>query len=507
MVTTLILGACGGGGDGGPAAAAPEPWQQGVFAPMERFAAICENPRRGTNPFTGQPFSDMAGSNLHEKNWLRAWTHELYLWFDEVPDVDPAASLGTLEYFHTQKTGELTRSGQPKDRFHFTASTASFTELLVDGTQLGYGASWVALSLQPPREVLVAFVEPGSPAAQGALRRGEQVVAVDGVDLVNANDPRSIDLFNRALNPSAVGQRHVFSLRALGGVVRDVTLSAASIVVDPVPMTAVLEGGSVGYLLFNEHLESAEAGLVAAITTLRDAGVSDLVLDLRYNGGGIGTIANQLAYMVAGNARTEGRVFEQISFNRKHEGLNPYTGKPLLPTLFHNRTLGFSRPANEPLPSLDLGRVFVLTGPGTCSASELIINSLRGIGVEVIQIGGVTCGKPYGFFPTDNCGTAYFSIQIQSVNEQGFGDYPDGFAPEDFFGASSVSLPGCTVDDDYSRELGDPVEAQLAAALEYRRDGRCGAFDSAATAKRTRVVNANGQMLRPTWRDALIHAP
>ena len=58
----------------------------------------------------------------------------------------------------------------------------------------------------------------------------------------------------------------------------------------------------------------------------------------------------------------------------------------------------------------------VLTGPDTCSASESVINGLRGVDVEVNLIGGPTCGKPYGFYPQDNCGTTYFAIQFQGVN-------------------------------------------------------------------------------------------
>ena len=91
---------------------------------------------------------------------------------------------------------------------------------------------------------------------------------------------------------------------------------------------------------------------------------------------------------------------------------------------FHSTTQGFSATPGQPLPTLNLPRVFVLTGPDTCSASESIINSLRGIGVEVVQIGSTTCGKPYGFYPQDNCGTTYFSIEFRGVNAMNFGDYP-----------------------------------------------------------------------------------
>ena len=73
--------------------------------------------------------------------------------------------------------------------------------------------------------------------------------------------------------------------------------------------------------------------------------------------------------------------------------------------------------------------MYIITGPGTCSASESIINSLRGVNVNVYLIGSTTCGKPYGFYPTDNCGTTYFSIQFRGENAANFGDYTDGFSP------------------------------------------------------------------------------
>src|SRR4029078_1056346 len=90
-------------------------------------------------------------------------------------------------------------------------------------------------------------------------------------------------------------------------------------------------------------------------------------------------------------------------------------------------TQGLSGRSGQPLPTLDLGRVFVLTSADTCSASEAIINGLRGAGVALQLMGSTTCGKPYGFYPHDNCGTTYFAIQFQGVNFLGFGDYADGF--------------------------------------------------------------------------------
>ena len=172
--------------------------------------------------------------------------------------------------------------------------------------------------------------------------------------------------------------------------------------------------------------------------------------------------------MIAGDATTAGQPFETVEFNDKHPSTNPITGQPLVPVPFHPVTQGFSLPSGQPLPSLNLDRVFVLTGAGTCSASESVINSLRGVGVEVIQIGSTTCGKPYGFYPRDNCGTTYFTIQFRGVNAQNFGDYADGFSPANTPLNPGEPVPGCSVADDFSAPLGDPGEDRLAAALAYR---------------------------------------
>ena len=140
---------------------------------------------------------------------------------------------------------------------------------------------------------------------------------------------------------------------------------------------------------------------------------------------------------------------------------------------FSTPGLGFSLANGTPLDTLDLNRIYILTTERTCSASESLINSLRGIDVEVILFGDTTCGKPYGFFPTDNCGQTYFTIQFRGVNDKNFGDYADGFTPNDSANAFAIKTPGCTVVDDFDTELGDPAERLLATALYYRENGAC----------------------------------
>lgn len=454
-------------------------WIEGHFEPASQFKDFCANPRAPT----GDTFyADMPGEVLDENNWLRSWSNDLYLWYDEIVDRDPAL-YDTPEYFDLLRTFERTPSGNDKDRFHFTYPTAVWEALSGSGTSVSYGAHIALLSRRPPREAVVAYVEPASPASQADLARGTRILEVDGTDLVNGSTQADVDALNTGLFPSEEGESHEFVVQDLGADgPRTVTMQATAFTFDPVQYVQVLDSGQgpVGYMLFNDFIATAERELIEAVNELAAAGVTDLVLDLRYNGGGFLDIASQLGFMIAGPSAAQGRTFETLQFNDKHRQFNPVTGRVLEPTPFHDTTLGFSAPADEPLPSLNLPRVFVLTGGGTCSASESVINGLRGIDIDVVQVGNTTCGKPYGFYPTPNCGTTYFTIQFRGVNEKGFGDFADGFYPSGSGGPDAAALPGCAVPDDFEHGFGDPAEARLAAALQYRVDGTCSCPDGVA---------------------------
>ncbi len=123
--------------------------------------------------------------------------------------------------------------------------------------------------------------------------------------------------------------------------------------------------------------------------------------------------------------------------------------------------------------------------------------------VEVIQIGGTTCGKPYGFYPADNCGTTYFAIQFEGVNAKGFGDYADGFVPG---GGGPSGVPGCQAADDLAHQLGDPAEARLAAALGYRATGSCPSGSQALESGPSLMVD-EGVLVRSPWDENRIYRP
>ncbi len=502
-LTMLGLTACGGGGGGsGTVATTPPGWVAGVFQPSSHFAAMCQKARSGNDPATGHPYPDAQGATLDENNWLRSWSDELYLWYSEIPDVDPSTYSTTAAYFDILKTSATTATGAKKDRFHFTYPTSAWEQLSQSGVDIGYGVDFDLIAAAPPRQAYAVFVWSGYAADAAHISRGAKILAIDGVDMINASDQASLDTLNAGLSPTAAGETHSFTILDPGASVsRTVSLTAAAVTENPVPLVSAIPTttGNVGYILFSAHIATSEQGLINAITQLKAASVTDLVLDIRYNGGGYLDIASELAYMIAGPGPTAGAAFDKQTFNAKYPSTNPVTGSALTPTPFHTTTQGFSATAGTNLPYLGLPRVFVLTGSGTCSASEAVINGLNGVNVQVIQIGTTTCGKPYGFYPQDNCGTTYFTIQFSGENAKGFGDYPDGFTPRNSTTLTSAVLPGCSTADDYTHPLGDTAEGRLAASLAYRDGAACPSPPAAMAA--SVHLNESARVHKAFWRE------
>lgn len=453
-------------------------WMTGVFKPDSIFKNKCDNPR--SDIAGGAQFSDIQGTELDEKNWLRSWTNDVYLWYDEVTDQDPELFSGNVsDYFKTLKTFATTSSGVVKDNFHFTQNTEEFIQQSQGGVSFGYGIKFdfkTAILGRIPRNFAVAYTQPNTPA-DGKIFRGSTILEVDGLDFINGVATQvEIAIVNEALFPTIAGLTHTFRVLDSGASQsRVITLTSGLVTSVPVQNVKVFEtdSGKVGYFQFNEFIGTAPEQLVNAVTTLKDANINDLVLDLRYNGGGAVFVAQLLSSMIADPEISQGKVFNRVRFNNKHHAIDPFTRQSLDPSLFTLRVADYGVDSDEILPNLGLNRVYVLTSSNTCSASELVINSLRGIGVEVILIGGRSCGKPYGFYPTDNCATTYFSIHFSASNAQGFGDYPKGFTAVNSNDSEGIRLSGCAVEDDLNHALGSEEEAQLSAALNYRNSGNC----------------------------------
>ena len=473
-----MLASCGGGGGG---SSTPPPLGSGDLSQQ------CSP----NNPYRGDATAPTAlGSLSIEKAWLASYMNAAYLWYTEIPAVDPTQAQFSNEttganfytsidnYFNALLTPAITASGKRKDQFSFTYPTKAWQNLSQSGSTLSDGIEWYFSSPTPPRGLKVAYVEPSSPAttAATAVQRGDVLVSVNGVSADDGTQA-GVDALNAALFPTTANtSTFVFSRN---GSQFTVTLTATNVVKQPVLKYSVIPdtatGTKVGYILFNDHVAPAEGELIDAVNALNAQGpINDLVLDIRYNGGGYLYIASELAYMIAGPGPTTGHNFESLIYSSKRSAEN--TSTP-----FYNVSCyldaNFNCTSQTALPTLNLNRVYVLTSSGTCSASEAIINGLRGVGVNVVLIGPQpTCGKPYGFTAKDNCGISYFPIEFQGVNDVGFGSYADGFTPT------------CTVADDFSHQLGDTAEGQLSGALYYRTNGACPAAIAKQTAPNTGFI-------------------
>jgi C-terminal processing protease CtpA/Prc len=438
---STLLAACGGGGGGGTDTAAST-----SIAPSATLANLCAVPRANT--------ADTQGTLEQEKSYLRSFVDETYLWYKDVPSNLVAANYATPQtYFDVLKNPAKTDSGNLVDQFHWSQTTASWDASSAGAAQ-DYGVQWVRQpsKAQPPQRLLLATaVAAGSPAAIAGVKRGDKLTSVDGVDVLNDKTSAGDAIVKEALYPTQVAT-HKLGLNGQP----EISMTPAKYDVETVQnveiiptVTATGKKENVGYFTFDSHIAKSEGELIAAINQLKAANVTDLVIDMRYNGGGLLYIASELAYMVSNPEKTAGKTFEQSTHNDKSTSKNwKYP--------FYNSSY-----AKVALPHLDLAHVTLLVTHGTASASESLINSLRGVDVAVDLIGTTTRGKPYGFVPQNNCGSTYFSIQFKGVNQKGFGDYADGFKPT------------CFAADDLSRARGDTTETMLSTALSYRKTGIC----------------------------------
>jgi hypothetical protein len=294
---------------------------------------------------------------------------------------------------------------------------------------------------------------------------------------VNSTSPEATDAFNEGLRPTKVAPHNFQILRV--GETLNITMQAQSITLQQVEYKVLNVGlQKVGYLLFNSHVPGAEAYLIQAMTYFKQQGITDLVVDLRYNGGGYLAIANALAYSVAGSAQAQGKVFEWNYFSDKRSSEN---------YAMNFNSFGLN---NQAYPSLGIAKVYVLVTGGTCSASESFINGLRGIDVPVELIGSTTCGKPYGFYPQDNCGITYAAMEMEGLNAKLEGRFSDGIVPQ------------CTVLDDLNYPLGDASERMLSVAIKRMQGKSCSQASDLVKSSQAlfgMALRDDSVLLRPDW--------
>lgn len=423
----LALHGCGGGGGGDSGIGeytGPLPFEDAPLVASASVAGTC--------------------TDLRQKQFVRSLLDEVYLWPEQVQRRNPVSYTDVHTYFQAIK------APSPVDRFSFSSTTEA-ADQREEGETFDVGIGWrnVADADDPP-VWRIARVVPGSPAAAAGLRRGDTLLGRVQTNLFaeGASAPYFYNFdYRRGTN---VG---VYSARLVPTLIEE----------DLVGELMLIRQGNrkIGYIAFESHYGDAQDQLIDAAKQAVADGIDDLVLDLRYNSGGFLYMAASLASMIAPTTSVAGEPdFVRLVPNSKRQAEFRNEVIPLSPRVQYHQS-GARYTAGRELPKLDLQRVYVLTTGETCSASESLINGLRGVGVSVHVIGSTTCGKPYGMAREDNCRMAFYPVQFRGVNALGQADFEDGFAPT------------CRVADDLDHERGDPNEAMLQAALTHIQTGAC----------------------------------
>lgn len=356
---------------------------------------------------------------------------DIYFWYDQMPPVNPVAYPSPEAYLDAVRHLPLDA------RFSYIGARATEDAFYSDSQYIGFGfGNWYV-----DGALRVVQVFPESPASEIGLARGDRFVEINGQTV---EDLAANGLLGGAFGAAEEGVTvDVVYERPTGERVAG-TMVKRVITIPTVTTTQVYtleDGRRVGYVFFRNFVQPSVAALDEAFTVLREAQVTELVLDVRYNGGGLVSVAQHLASLIGGK-RTEGQLLAEYFHNDRNS--------------FRNRDIRFE----EKEHALTLDRVFVITTGSSASASELIINALRPF-IPVITVGTTSYGKPVGQYGINFCDKVLYPVAFTLRNANGEGDYFDGFAPT------------CPAADDLAHQIGDPAEGSLAESLTFIRTGAC----------------------------------
>ena len=375
------------------------------------------------------------------KSWVYENMNDYYLFYDQVEQNV------SLNDFDNEESLISHLRVQPFDNFSYITEEAGYTARFDEGETFGFG--W-RLHRNEQNEFFFKLVEPNSPLANAGVQRGDQLLAINGILMIDF-----LQLSNAAVD-TALGIEDervtvAFTIGKPVGAPVDVTVTKSSYPLDTVLETQIIShnNAQVGYLHFYQFLDTSAAELQTAFTEFSAANVSEMVLDLRYNGGGRVFIANELASYLVGNGKTD-QPFVTYRPNDKYAE--------------NAASLNFTNQAQ----ALNLNRVFVLQSADTCSASELVVNGLRPF-MDVITVGSSSCGKPYASIPQATCGKVMNALELEGINANGVGGYYNGITAD------------CPVTENISQALGNPAEALLKTALDFTTLGSCNTIAARST--------------------------
>lgn len=449
------LSACGGGGSTGPA------------------------PIGGGTPTPAPPPTAAACSLANRQQFVRDVLNEWYLFPAELDTSVNPANFSSLQSYIDALVAPARATS--KDRFFtFITSIAEENAFFESGSSAGFGIR-LGFDAAAGRVFVIEGFENG-PGLSNGLDRGVELLSVGTSasslqtisSLMAAGGPQSVI---NALGPSTAGLTRVFSIRETSGTTRQVTVAKADFALDPVSnrygAKIIDDGGKrVGYLNLRTFISTADPDLRAAFANFRTQGVTEVIVDFRYNGGGLVSTAELLGDLLGG--ANVGQVF---SFTTLRES-----------KAAENETDLFGAQPE----AIAATRIAFIGREGTASASELVTNAfIPYLNTNMALVGANTFGKPVGQFGFDlaACDDRLRAVTFKTENADRQGDY--------FTGLVSVVPNTCRANDDISVQLGDPAEASIAVALDFLAGRACTPIAGAPGVQTTQAAAPARRLLQP----------
>ena len=442
LAVTALLAGCGGGGGGSSGATAT-----------------------GGSPTAGTPTPTIAaGCTLRERqDWVAAQMREWYLFPDTLPaSLDPTP-YGSVDTFLDALTA--TARAQRKDRyFTYLTSIKEETAYYTSGSSAGFG--W-RLGLDSNTRLYVTEAFEGAPALAAGIDRGAEILAIG----TSASNLRTVgSLYNAggsalsdALGPDTTGTTRSFQIRDAAGT-RTVSVAKTDFTLTPVSsrygVQVIADGGQrYGYVNLRTFIDTADPALRSAFAQFRAQGITNIIVDLRYNGGGLVRTAELMSNLLGAN-RNASEVMSYTTFRSEKSAENSTT---------------FFAP--QPQSVAPTRVAFIGTG-GTASASEFVINAfIPYLHANAALIGTNTYGKPVGQIALDRaaCDDRLRVIAFALQNAARQGAYYDGLA--------NTVEASCRAADDLAYPMGDPREASTRSALDFLQGKSCTRIGATASAE------------------------
>jgi C-terminal processing protease CtpA/Prc len=408
----------------------------------------------GSSSLAGPQTGTAACSTDGQKQFVLDQLYDWYLWNDLLPNNISIADYATPEELVTRVTldlGPQDANGDPIDLFSSVGSLEADQQFFGEGKFEGFGFSWRFVD-QAQTDFRITRTFQGSPADMGGLARGQQVLTLNGRTVADIVANEGIGVFFTDNDPIDFEVQPVVGASFTTG-----DISKAVVTIPPVPQSRIIDAGNninVGYMELSTFISTADPEFDTVFASFAAAGVNDVIIDLRYNGGGLVSTANLLGDYLGGLV-AQNLVFSSTEFNADRAGAN-------------NSTELFELQAN----SISLSRLFIIATRSTASASELVTNGMIPH-VQVVIVGDNTFGKPVGQIGVEFCEKILRPTAFKLANALGDGDYFEGL-PVD-----------CPAADDLSVPIGDDLDPNMVAVMNYINTSACP------------VVALPGQSLKP----------